>query len=242
MWNIQTVAYAEAMGLGDILDVNFQVPLPGTPAEVKYKWQMRQLYPIFLSKIKTSHCHSILTKHADARDARQIYLDLAAHYNTSVAAEFTSDDLLEFLTSAKYGKITFNGGTQEFILHWLKQLDQWDSLCNPNETMPDSHQKRLLKNAVSCVPELSNVTNTEKVLIAADPKRTKISFDEYKQLLMAAAMNYDHTLTSHPRSSRRSIKTHAFSSQYEQDDFDIDDVDVPEFTLNSSIYEINAAR
>jgi hypothetical protein len=124
-------------------------------------------------------------------------------------------------TSAKYGKITFNRGTQAFILLWLKQLNQWDSLHNPKETMPDSHRKCLLKNAISCVPELSNVTNTKKVLLilTADPKRTKISFDEYKQLLIAAAMNYGHTLTSQPRSSCRSIKTHTFSQQHQRSEF-----------------------
>jgi hypothetical protein len=162
-WNTTTLAYAKARGLAEVFDPSFVVPATGTYKRHQYDWQQRQVYPIFLDKLKTDVGISITLKYTNG-DAHSIYKDLVKHYEASTAAQLTGDALLAYLTSAKFGEVHFDGGTVQFILHWQKQLLLFDNTCTANDRLSEATRKRLLKNAVAPVDELNAIAVTEQIM------------------------------------------------------------------------------
>ena len=245
-WNNLTLAYANAMGLNQVFDANLTVPADGTYEKTIFDWQQRQAYPILLDKLKTDVGMSIAAKHSDG-DAHSIYKELVRHYESSTAAQLQGDELMAYVTSAKYGDVNFTGGTVQFILHWQRQLHLLDLTQEASQRFAPTARKRLLKNAVSTVDELNSIATTEQIILAGKSQHqhnTTSDYEEYCALLMSAAEAYDkkHDLINTRRSrSRRHIRHQDVTRNQEtfsDNDGEYDDT----FDLESSVYTINAAR
>ena len=123
------------------------------------------------------------------------------------------------------GDGTWKGTTQSQILHWQNQVRLYEQLVNPKDHFAPSFKCTMLQNMVHPVAELRQVKDQ------ADQHKTQtgkdLTYDQYCNLLISAAMNYDaqfHT-QSRPPHAKRTIYNHDIDSPL--DSFDIDsDLDV----------------
>ena len=75
----------------------------------------------------------------------------------STKASLESSTILTYITTAKFGTGTWNGSSESFILHWQKQVIEYEKLVQNTEKFSNTIKKSMLENAVDGLTELINV-------------------------------------------------------------------------------------
>ncbi|KAL7569938.1 hypothetical protein ACA910_008598 [Epithemia clementina (nom. ined.)] len=179
-------AVADAQGLGDLLDPDFQPDHSDEYAIALFNEQQKFLYSVLLTNLQTDEDKSIVRAHAKDKDAQAILRELRHHYTKSAVARNEITRLTTYITNLCLDS-SWRGTTESFIMHFKEQLRLLDDLQPICERLPDTMQRTLLMNAVKGVGDLRRIQNLFEYLQHKDPNHT-ITFEDYYSLLKNAAL------------------------------------------------------
>ncbi len=232
-WHRSFEIQATAQDLSNVLNPNYKPP---SSEEALFKKQNEFIFSVFDRVIKTDHCRSIVKDYADKKDAQKAYAEILEYHTQSRGADIESSQLMAYLTTAKLGPTSsWKGTTKGFILHWYRQLKNFERMATEDDKFSDNHKLTMLGNAVAPIPELNAVKDQNAMHTAHGAK--SINFDTYYSLLLSAATAYDHQLQNAvpPRHQVRYHDLVTHDDQIPDNDF----VDV-EFDSTTPIDVINA--
>ena len=95
-------------------------------------------------------------KHLDNMNAQRVWEEFATHMTTSSKAKAEKHRLHTYVTTTVLDK-SWQGTTEQFILHFNEQFRQLDEVSPPEESLPFTTRLTLLQNAVHNIPELRMV-------------------------------------------------------------------------------------
>ncbi|KAL7566880.1 hypothetical protein ACA910_021370 [Epithemia clementina (nom. ined.)] len=182
-------AVADAQGLGDLLDPDFQPDHSDKYAVALFHEQQKFLYGVLLTTLQTDEGKSIVRANAKDKDAQAILRELHHHYSKSTVARNEITRLTTYITNLCLDS-SWRGTTESFIMHSKEQLRLLDDLQPISERLPDTMCRKLLMNAVEGVGDLGCVQNLFEYLQHKDPSHT-IIFEEYFSLLKNTVFSYD---------------------------------------------------
>jgi len=200
-WLREFRAVGRSQSLENLFDPNF-VPC-GTKATELHTKQQLFLYAILCAKLKTDKGKDLLRKFETPPNAQAILQHLDEYHTKSTKAGLDSANLLSYITSATLGpNTTWNGTTENFILHWINQVRLREANLEPGvQPFDDTLKKVLLQSAVQPIPELAMVRNQEEAMAAAGSAR--FTFQQYLKLLTSAAQSYDRNMRPTSRTAKR---------------------------------------
>jgi hypothetical protein len=184
-----------AQGLGHIIDSTYDIVL-----EDLHKMQCDWVYNLMHSKLKTPKARRILENNKDGRNPCAIWIELKDVYSTSTATDLRIKSLVNYLSSARLDKTTWNGTQANWIIHYEKQSRLHDEIATAKFT--DSQKIQFLRTAVSGVPNLANVAKTQETLcrmLGQSPDT--LSFENYVSELLHAAELHNGVKSSRSRNS-----------------------------------------
>ena len=123
-----------------------------------------------------------------------------------------------------------------------------EDLCSVTERYSDAMKKRMISSAVKLIPELANVKNIDNNMAISTGGRF-LSYDQYYDLLISAAVQRDDTI--HVPSSRRKRAVYYSDSRYDQEedwydrgyldagDFGYQEEDPPSLAVNRAFQRSN---
>ena len=182
----ELLSTARAQGVELVCDPKF-VPRTGPDDQELFAEHQKYMYAVFVKTLKTDYGKTVVRSYEKTFDAQSVHRDITEHYTQSTAAQMDSSDILSYLTTAKWGDTRWNGTAHSFLLHWLEQARLYDDTAD--SALADTVKYTLLQNAVRPLPELRAVSTTVASLEVNTNR--KLSFEEYKQLLLSAAQTYD---------------------------------------------------
>lgn len=209
-WHRSFATQARAQDVENILDPNY---VPNSPdANDLFKEQQKYMYAVLERCVLTDMGKSIVRKHELTGDAQKVYSELSEHHSKSTKARIDSSALLTYITSARLGTGEWKGTTEGFIVHWQEQIRRYEKQLEASEHFSESQKKVMLENAVHPIKELAQV----KISADIDLTRTgkPLTYDQYVNLLLAAAASYDVEARK-PRQVRRQVYLH--EQNYEPD-------------------------
>jgi hypothetical protein len=227
-WNQNFVATAYTHHTQKVLDENYK---PKSAAERDLFDEMQYfMFSVLQEKLKSEKGRSLVNDYENTRDAQSVYAALKKHAKESTAAHLSGDQLLQYITSARYPG-NWRGTSYAFVLHWKDQVMKYEKL--ELEAIPPKQKLRMLKNTVSEVPELQNVKQIEDQIIARGG--TGLGWDEYVELLLSACSQFDKKNTT-TRSGQR--KVYATGVLYDGEDYE--PPDNTSYGIDTDIMEIYA--
>ena len=162
------------------------------------------MYAVFVRVLKTDKEKAICRKYKGTFDAQSIYCELQEYASKSTQAVIDANTLLQYITTASLSDGTWNGTTEQFVLHWLEQVRLYEELVDASAALSDSVKLTLLTNAVCGHTKLSSVHNVAIQL--ASHFGHAVDFTKYSELLLSECAQVDSTLTHSPRKSgKRSV-------------------------------------
>ena len=112
---------------------------------------------------------------------------------------------------------SWQGTTEQFILHFNEQFRQLDEDSPPEESLPYTSRLTILQTAVHNIPELTMVeTREEFISLSSSTPGPTMGYDNYLTLLPNACIRYDSNLKSRPSPASRAAYQHELSP--DQDD------------------------
>ncbi|KAG7350835.1 hypothetical protein IV203_010195 [Nitzschia inconspicua] len=206
-WHRTFEIQAHAQGVAHILDSKYS---PSTPEE-KELFQLVQtfMYAVLESKVQTHKGQEIIRKYEDTKDAQSAYADLLAHHRKSIAANIEAVSIMSYLTTTTIGDGKFKGSTSQFLTHWSNQLRKYHTIKGKSSTIDDDDKIMYLSRAVATVPELRNIKVTADLMQVTN--KDPIDFERYYELLFAAAVQYDDSLSHKPK---RLIYSHEIGEEW----------------------------
>jgi hypothetical protein len=217
-WQRSTKAIARAQ---DVFDVLNPVYVPKTAEEKSlFESKNRYMYAVAELTLKTDFGKTCVRSHEHTGNAQLVYKELFEYMEKSTKASLSSQSLLAYITSARMGDGSWKGTAHSFILHWQNQVRIYHSLIALPDKFSDNVLLQMLQNSVHPIEELRQVKNQ------ADQYKTTtgnaLSYDEYCNLLLSAAQQYDHALSGKKgRHPAWLIHEHMFS--HESNDYQTDD-------------------
>ena len=213
-WHRSFENQAFSQGVAKVLNTSY-IPLTLEDTELLEEMQI-YMYAVLDKTVLTDKGQEIVRKYHDKRDARAVYVELLEHHRNSNKAKLNANTLLTYLTTTKLGSSTWRGNTENFIIHFLEQIRQYNALARSTTgatEMDDQMKKQLLQNAVSTVRELDAIQNNAAMQEALG--LPAITFDKYRGLLSAAAQTYDRSHTTGARSRRQTYQHELEYDYYE---------------------------
>jgi hypothetical protein len=199
-------AVAKAQDLYDVLDPTY---VPGTTDEISvFQLKMNFMYAVADSTLLTDYGKTCVHKYESTNDAQSVFNDLFTYMEKSTKASLDSSSLLTYITSTKMGDGSWKGTAHSFILHWQNQVRIYHSMVNRNHRFHDDILLQLLQNAVHPIEELRQVKNQSDQQKTATAQA--LTYDQYCNLLLSAAQQYDHALSGKRRNPARMIHEHEF--------------------------------
>ncbi len=191
-WNDHTITQAKAQGVSEILNEDY-FPFDEDEEEL-FQEKQKYMYAVFHDILQTDMGKTIVRKYKETGDARQIYLEYLDYGMKSTQALIAASETLTYLTTARLGTGQWNGTYEAFILHWLKQYEEWVKLQPQGSVMTDTFKRTLLENAVEPISDLRRVKDNSR-LVAISGAGNEIPFDAYQTLLQSAAQTLDKSNT-----------------------------------------------
>ena len=114
-----------------------------------------------------------MREHIADYDAQSIFKKLVDHHLVSASARLRANDILSYLTTAKYSPQNWRGDATSFILHFVNQLDIYSTMNSHQDQLSDTMKRTLLENAVSGVSDLRHVKTTADLDIAREVKPSR---------------------------------------------------------------------
>ena len=147
------------------------------------------MYAVFTNTILTDKGKYLFRQHEGDYNAHSIHKELLAHILTSTKASLESSILITYITTSKFGTGAWNDSSESFILHWQKQVSEYEKLAQNADTLSNTIKKSILENAVDELTELRNIKTIATQLQATTG--TVITYDGYVSLLYSTAQSYD---------------------------------------------------
>ena len=192
----------ESMGLQHLVDSTFVITDPDLD-DAQMKW----FYSILLNIMISPLARTIVLKHKTTMNTRDIWKDLQDAFDNSMASELRCQTLSTYLTSTRYVTANWRGTLQNWLLHYKEQVRLHTEL-SPAAFSQDQLVNFLNAALTGCKP-LDQILVLNKTARAAAGNTTKITFEEYLELLLQQAQIEDAARFSqtNPR-SRRSSNVH----------------------------------
>ena len=204
-WDTQFRADVTTQGLSNILDPNY---IPATyDDKMLFREQQHYMYAVFIRVLKTDKGKAIVRKYKGTYDAQSIYRELQEYASKSTQAVIDVNTLLQYITTASLSDGSWNGMTEQFVLHWLEQVRLYEELVDVSAALSDSVKLTLLTlltNAIRGHTKLSSVHNVAVQL--ASHFGHAVDFTKYLDLLLSECAQVDSALAHSPRKSgKRSV-------------------------------------
>ena len=189
-------------GLSNILDPNY---IPATyDDKMLFREQQHYMYAVFVRVLKTDKGKAIVRKYKGTYDAQSIYRELQEYASKSTQAVIDANTLLQYITTASLSDGSWNGMTEQFVLHWLEQVRLYEELIDASAALSDSVKLTLLTNALRGHTKLSSVHNVA-IQLASHLGHT-VDFTKYSELLLSECAQVDSALAHSPRKAgKRSV-------------------------------------
>ena len=239
-WQRSTLAQARAQDVADILDPTC---VPSTPSDKElFAEKQKHMFAVFERTLLTDVGKSLVRDHEDDGDAREVYKAVVAYYLKSTKASLDSADLLSYITSIRLGSGLWKGPTHSFILHWQDQVRMYEKQVSVSDHFSSDQKCIMLQNAVHPVTDLRNVKNQ------ADQLKTHTgiapTYEQYCNLLLSAASNYDASYTAKEapslRSRSRAVYMHDLKDSEFYDAEVMDTSSEPTYDIDVSIGTLQA--
>ena len=122
--------------------------------------------------------------------------------------------LYKYVTTTVLDK-SWNGTTEQFILHFNEQCRQLDEVSPPEESLSYTTRLTLLQTAVHSIPELRMVETMEEFIsLSSTTPGPTMGYDNYLTLLQNACIRYDSNLQSRPSPDYRAAYQHDLSPDH----------------------------
>ena len=169
------------------------------------------MYSVFNKCLLSDMGKTIVRKHVDNMNTQRVWEEFATHMTTSCKGEAEKHRLHTYVTTTVLDK-SWQGTTEQFILHFKEQLRQLDEVSPPEESLPYTTRLPLLQTAVHNIPELRVVETMAKFisLSSTNPGPT-LGYDNYLTLLQNACIRYDSNTKSRPSPTSRAAYQHDLS-------------------------------
>ena len=165
--------------------------------------------PLLINKHQLSLKMILLLKLQILSDPDRIPLTYMSVMYTNYRSAFSptvidANTLLQYITTASLSDGSWNGTTEQFVLHWLEQVWLYEELIDASSTLSDSVKLTLLTNAIRGHTKLSSVHNVAVQL--ASHFGHAVDFTKYLELLLSECAQVDSALAHSPRKSdKRSV-------------------------------------
>ena len=201
-WDTQFRADVATQGLSRVLDNTFIAKTYEDRA--LFQQQQHYLYAVFVRVPKTDKGKAIVCKYKSTFHAQSIYKDLQEYATNSTQAIIDSNTLLQYITTARIDDGSWNGTTEQFVLHWMEQVQLYEDLVDPDAALVDAVKLTLITNAVRGHPKLSGVHNMAIQL--ASHTGQHVDYDQYSDLLLSECAQVDSAFAQSSRkTSKRSV-------------------------------------
>ena len=189
-WDTQFRTDVTTQGLSHVLDSNFR---PQTfEDKVLLREQQKYLYGVFLHVLRTDKAKDIARKYKSRFDCQSIYRELQEY-----ATDSTQATLLQYITTACIDDGSWNGTTEQFVLHWMEQVHLYEDLVDPTAALVDAVKVSLISDSVRGHPKLSGVYNVAAQL--ASQSGQHVDYDQYANLLLSECAQVDSAVARSPR-------------------------------------------
>ena len=237
-WKRNIVTTARAQDVDDILDSNYT---PMTPEDTDlFEEKQKCMYSVFEKTLQTDHGKAFVREHTDDYDAQEVFKKISKHYKESMAASLEASNLLSYITTTKIDNVTWKGTTEAFILHWKEQMRLYESLVPVCERFSCNQKKSLLESAVQPVKALRAIKDQADQLKIHNKK--SLSYDEYSDLVEAAAANFDTKFKSNTRRTSRTVYQQEIFDNNDTDSDTEYDIDLPISTIQANFTKTNKER
>jgi hypothetical protein len=149
------------------------------------------LYAVLEAKIETAKGKAIICSHEKKFNAQKAYAKQKNYHLASNAALFSANEIMEYLTSAHINDGSWHGSVENFIINWQDQFRLYKRLVPTTSHYKDEQKLAMLQVAVHPLRKLRQVKNTA-LLLKQDNGGKDLMYDEYIQLLLFAASDYDN--------------------------------------------------
>ena len=169
------------------------------------------MYSVFNKCLLSDMGKTIVRKHLDNMNVRQVWEEFATHMTTSSKGNAEKYRLHTYVTTTVLDK-SWKGTTEQFILHFNEQFRQLDEVSPPEESLPYTTRLTLLQSAVHNIPELRMVETMEEFIsLSSSTPGPTMGYDNYLNLLKNACIRYDSNLKSRPSPASRAAYQHELS-------------------------------
>ena len=86
-----------------------------------------------------------------------MYMPFLVHMSTLTKASVVSSTILMYITTAKFGNDAWYGSYESFILHWQKQVSEYEKLVDIIDKFSNTINRSMLVNSFDGLAELRNV-------------------------------------------------------------------------------------
>ena len=108
-------------------------------------------------------------------------------------------ELLSYITTATFGKNTWNGTTTSFVLHWEEQVRLYERYVPPTSHLGTELKRTLLQNAVNGITDLRQVKLNADQLVQAQHTHTGLSYLQYRIIWLWPQTVLGHLSPLHPQ-------------------------------------------
>jgi hypothetical protein len=239
-WKRTVVTQARMQDVSEVLDPTY-VP---TTATMKLLFEEKQkfMYAVFDTVLLNDQGKAYVRQYTDTFNAQEVYKLLCAYATRSTKSSLDSTELLQYVTSAKLGDGKWKGTTHTFILNWQDQIRKYHDLVATSDKFPDAIQRIMLENAVHQIPDLRAVKN-QAAQIQTSTGNT-ISYTDYSELLVSAAVMYDKQFEPKDRRQPRGAQRIVYKHDLTEHSNDYDPIDDYAYNIDSEpqTLEVNFTR
>jgi len=126
------ITTTQAQGVSNVLNLKYN---PGSATTKKlFNAHQTYVYSMFLLKVKESFLKDIVINQNN-RQVQDIWEEITFACENSTSVEIKANVLLQYITSIKYDDGKWRGTLKAFIIHWCKQLWQYNQLSSKAGTV-----------------------------------------------------------------------------------------------------------
>ena len=186
-WDTQFRTDVTTQGLSNVLDPSY---VPATyDDKLRFREQQHYMYAVFIRVLKTDKGKAIVRKYKGTFNAQSIYRELQEYASKSTQAIIDANTLLQYITTASLSDRTWNGMTEQFVLHWLEQVRLYEELVDASAALSNSVKLTMLTNAVRGHTCVHNVA-----IQLASHFGHAVDFTKHSELLLSECAQVDSAL------------------------------------------------
>lgn len=157
---------------------------------------------VFKTHILTDQGKSIIANYTATERAQQVWKELVKYHKKSTQADNVCEMLLNYIVTSRIDDGTWTGTTQGYLLHWNKQVNDYNEKQTTGE-IKDMKKRIHLQAAVKGNLKLASIKSMSQL---QGKLGSKLTYQQYFDLLLEAAIQYDlDHQSSYKHHTRRSV-------------------------------------